>query len=72
MTTETQNINIGHTIEEILEIVEKIGGVPVLFTPSFAFDEKQIECRKTEDLWACADEAWQISPLSKVLVEKLA
>ena len=71
MTTETENTNIGYTVEEILKIVEKLGGVPVVFTPSFTFGGKKIECRKETILSKCADEAWQISPSSEVLVEKL-
>lgn len=71
MNTEAQHKNTGHTVEEILEIVKNLGGVPVLLKPSFVFGGKQIECRKTEDLAACIDEAWQISPTSEVWVEKL-
>lgn len=69
MTTEKENI--GYTVEEILEIVQKIGGVPVVFAPSFICGEKRIECREESKLWECAYKAWQISPTSEVLVEKL-
>lgn len=71
MNTEAQHENIGYTVEEILEIVKDLGGVPVLFKPSFVMGGKQIECRENKDLAARADEAWQISPSSEVWVEKL-
>ena len=70
LEAETRVVNTGHTVSEIMAIVGKIGGAPVLFTPSFAFGGITLACREEDNVWELANEAWQISPTSEVLVEK--
>jgi carbamoyl-phosphate synthase large subunit len=71
MAEKTENENIGHSVEEIMGIVERLGGVPIRFTPSFAFGGITLYCDDETSLLEYANEAWQVSPTSEVLVEKL-
>jgi hypothetical protein len=71
MNPETRYENTGHTVEELLEIVKKIGGVLMVFIPNFVFGGKRIECRDKTTLRERADEAWQISPTSEVICRKI-
>lgn len=69
--SKTEAAGTGRTVSEVMAIVEKIGGVPVRFTPSFAFGGITLTCREEADVFEYANEAWHISPTSEVLVEKL-